>query len=83
MIFMTMRDQILTVARAYCDARVLSPSRVSTLVFNDGKKIGLIEGGADLQTSKFEQAMAWFSDNWPENAKWPSDVPRPTAEAAA
>lgn len=52
-------------------------SRVSTIVFNDGKKLAAIEGGADLQTSKFEQAMAWFSAHWPDDTAWPDDVPRP------
>lgn len=78
-----MRDQILTVARTYCDARGLSPSRVSTLVFNDGKKIGAIEAGGDLLTDKFEQAMVWFSDHWPDKATWPADIARPEVSEPA
>ena len=80
---MTLRDQISRVARAYCEARGLSLSRVSTIVFNDGKKLGAIEDGADLNTIKFEQAMAWFSVNWPDGAVWPEDVPRPPVEVPA
>jgi hypothetical protein len=79
---MAMTDQLLAVARAYCAARSLSLSRVSTIVFNDGKKLGMVEGGADLQTGKFEQAIAWFSANWPAGAEWPSDIPRPEASQA-
>jgi hypothetical protein len=83
---MAMTDQLLAVARAYCAARSLSLSRVSTIVFNDGKKLDLVARGADLQTGKFEQAIAWFSANWPDGAEWPSDIPRPDdspAEPAA
>lgn len=80
---MMMRDQILTVARTFCRAKALSFSRVSTLVFNDGKKLNAIEEGADLQTASFERAMAWFSDNWPaQKADWPAEVARPQREAA-
>lgn len=80
---MQMTDQLLQVADAYCAARSLSRSRVSTIVFNDGKKLDLIAGGADLQTGKFEHAMTWFSANWPDVAHWPLGVPRPSATASA
>lgn len=76
---MRMIDQILTVANAYRGARGLSLSRTSTLVFNDGKKLDAIANGADLATSRFEGAMAWFSANWPEGAEWPQDIARPEA----
>ena len=25
----------------------------------------------------YERAYQWFSDNWPANLIWPSDIPRP------
>lgn len=31
--------------------------------------------GCNIQT--YEKAFRWFSDNWPEDLEWPSDVPRP------
>lgn len=80
---MAMTDQILTVADAYCEAKKLSRARVSTLVFNDGKKIDLIANGADLSTGKFESAMSWFSANWPADVDWPTGIPRPSASASA
>jgi len=50
---MQMTDQIIHVARAYCEERGLSLARVSTLIFNDGKKLDAIETkGADLSTGK-------------------------------
>jgi hypothetical protein len=80
---MALTDQLLTVARTYAEARSLSLSRVSTIVFNDGKKIEAIENGADLQTQNFERAMGWFAENWPDGARWPADVPRPRDRAEA
>ncbi len=78
-----MTSQLLKVADAFCAARELSRGRVSTLVFNDGKKLDLIEGGADLGTRKFEDALQWFSTNWPEGAVWPKAVARPSVAASS
>lgn len=81
---MHLTDQLLTVARAYCAARELSMARVSTLIFNDGKKLDLLEQGKDLATKNHERAMQWFSDRWPDGAEWPLEIARPTpAEEAA
>lgn len=81
---MQLTDQLLTVARVYCAAREVSKSRVSTLIFNDGKKFDLLEQGKDLGTKTHEKAMQWFSDRWPEGADWPAEVARPArAEVAA
>ncbi len=75
---MILTDQLLVVARAYCQIRGLSLARVSTLVFNEGKKLEAIASrGADLATGRFEAAMLWFSENWPEGADWPESVARP------
>lgn len=74
---MTLTDQLLTVARAYCRARQLSIARVSTLIFNDGKKLDLIAQGADLGTRGLERAMRWLSTEWPDETAWPAGVARP------
>ena len=79
---MNLRDQLITVADAYCSARKLSRSRVSTIVFNAGLTLDRIASGRDLATGNFERAMRWFSENWPEGAEWPRHVNRPKAEAA-
>ena len=80
---MTLRDQLLTVANAYCSARDLSRSRVSTIVFNAGLKLDQIASGRDLATGNFERAMRWFSANWPDGLEWPEGVARPVVSAAS
>jgi hypothetical protein len=77
---MTLVSQLIAVSDAFGAARVLSRSRVSTLVLNDGKRLDAIARGGDLRTAVFERAMAWFSSNWPAGAEWPADVPRPLTE---
>lgn len=77
---MKFTEQLIRVADAYCKAKDVSLSRVSTLIFNDGKRLGAIRDGADLYTGRFEQALQWFSDHWPEGDEtWPVGVPRPAA----
>lgn len=74
---MAMTDQILTVARAYCAARGMSLSRLSTIIFDDGKKLDRIASGRDLHTARYEAAMGWLSDNWPDGVNWPKGIARP------
>lgn len=81
---MTLIDQLIAVATFYADARGLSLARVSTLVFNDGSKIGdLVGGDVDLVTRRHERAMQWFSDHWPDGAEWPAQVKRPDVSVVA
>ncbi len=79
---MNLRDQLISVSDAFCDARQLSRARVSTIVFNAGSTLDRIASGRDLATGNFERAMRWFSDNWPEGAEWPKGVERPRKRAA-
>lgn len=70
-------DQLLVVARAYANATGLELSTVSWRVFGDTKKLPAIEAGADIQVRRYEKAIQWFSENWPEDARWPDEVARP------
>ena len=82
----TLTDHLLLVADRYGDATRRSRARVSTLLFNDGKRLARIALGGDLGTRSFEAAMAWLSEHWPDGADWPPEVPRPgvsTKEEAA
>lgn len=76
---MTLREQLLALFDAFAEARRLSRSRISTLVFNGGHVIDRVAAGGDVTTGKFEDAVKWFSDNWPEDAVWPEGVARPGA----
>ena len=75
-------DQFLALVNEYRRARDVSDARVSTLVFNDGSRVAQIRKGGDIGSRRLEQSIQWFSDNWPDSAKWPSCVPRPKSRAA-
>ena len=74
---MTLREQLLCVSERYSDTAGRARSRVSTIVLGSGRRLDAIAEGGDLATGTFERAMQWFSDNWPADAVWPTDVPRP------
>lgn len=69
-------EQLLKVARAYGEAEGIPLSTVSSRALDDGKRLKALEGGANITVGRFESALRWFSDNWPDGAKWPEDVPR-------
>ena len=70
-------DSLLLLARTYGEHLQLELSQVSWRALGDSKKLDAIEGGADLSTRRFERAVQWFADNWPEEAVWPPTLDRP------
>ena len=79
---MTAREQLLTVASAYAAARDISIARVSTIVFNHGRRLRGVAEGRDICTGTFERAMLWFSRNWPADTEWPDGISRPVVTAS-
>lgn len=80
---MTLIDQLLLVSDEYARAENVGDTTVSWRLFGDGKKLTAIRRGSDLQVRRFERAVQWFSDNWPEEAKWPVGVDRPARAESA
>lgn len=78
---MNLADQLVLVADTYGAAKRRSRSRISTVVFNDGKRLDSVACGKDIGVRTFERAMIWFSDNWPPGVEWPAGVHRPKARA--
>lgn len=77
-------EHLITVADEYGRVAQVEEKTVSSRVFQDSKKLGAIRTGADITVGRYNAALAWFAENWPEGAKWPAGVPRPaSAENAA
>lgn len=75
-------EDLLTLSRVYMQAEGVSTTTLSHRMFNDGKKLTAIGAGSDIQVKRYERAIQWLSDNWPEKAEWPLDVVRPVAASA-
>lgn len=75
---MTGIERLLSIVDAYAAHEQIPLTTVSSRVFNDAKKLtALVSGGADIYSRRLEQAIVWFSKNWPEGAEWPEGVERP------
>lgn len=69
--------QLLSVAEIYREATGLKAVTLSWQLFGDSKKLERLEQGFDIQVTRYERAMQWLSDRWPDGVAWPADVPRP------
>ncbi|MCZ7564725.1 MAG: hypothetical protein M5U08_13875 [Burkholderiales bacterium] len=76
-------DQLLQLSRIYIAAERCELSTLSSRMFNDGKKLGAIERGGDIQVRRCERAIRWLSDNWPATTPWPAEIERPRAAEVA
>jgi hypothetical protein len=73
---------LLKLADAFQAAAPVPDTTLSFRVFKDSKKLAALRTGSDITTGRFNDALTWFADNWPESAEWPSDVQRPEKVAA-
>ena len=70
-------ESIIGLADLYSGHKNISHWRVSFLVRGDGKFFDRLKcgGGCTVKTEK--KIIQWFSDNWPHDLDWPTDIPRP------
>ena len=80
---MNVIQTILELSRLYGEAEGVSPTTVSWRAFNDSKRIRALHDGKTITIRRAETVIAWFSDNWPEEAVWPADVARPETTRSA
>jgi hypothetical protein len=73
--------QILTLAKSYAEKRGLKLSTVSTYATGDGRVFERLSAGRTCTVRRAEKIALWFSDHWPEDLAWPSDIPRPKRAA--
>ncbi|PPD10265.1 MAG: hypothetical protein CTY36_00290 [Methylocystis sp.] len=48
----------------------------------DARFMDRLSSGATFTIKTYDNAIKWFSDNWPEGAVWPAQVNRPTKTLA-
>lgn len=76
------KAHLLALADEYRRVTEVSDTTLSSRMFNDGKKLSALRiPKGDLSTKRFNVAMRWFADNWPEGAVWPAHVTRPKVAA--
>ncbi len=77
-----MIDILTLIARAdayKAAAGLYEDSTVSYRVFGDTKKLAALRNGPDITVGRFNAAMRWFDQNWPEIQ--PAASAAPTCES--
>lgn len=54
-----------------------TPQTVGTYAVNDSRIFVRMQGVGSCTLRTAAKAAQWFSDNWPADLPWPTDVPRP------
>lgn len=79
---MSMTDDLLTCARAYCEARQIALPTLSGLVLRDSRTFDRVAAGGSMTVRNMERSMQWLSDHWPAAHPWPVHIVRPIKSAA-
>ena len=61
----------------------LSISTVSRHATGSGDTVARLQRGGTMTIKRFDRAVRFLSDNWPDSMAWPGDVPRPPSSRLA
>lgn len=78
-----LRSNLLALAQAYAAARKLNIATVAQRALGDWRFFERLEESerASFTIRKYDIAVRWFSEQWPEDAAWPAEINRPGREA--
>ncbi|MBR9819378.1 MAG: hypothetical protein GYB51_00085 [Rhodobacteraceae bacterium] len=68
---------IIKQAEAYCAHTGRTLSTVGSYAVRDGKFFDRLKNGGGCTLRTADRVITWFSDNWPSDLTWPTDIPRP------
>lgn len=74
-----LKAMLSAVGAEFSRATGRKPSGVWASAAKDARFMKRLEDGQTFTVKVFDNAMAWFSANWPDGATWPTNVPRPDA----
>ena len=70
-------NNLLKIADRYSKAKGLTMSTVGRKIGGTGIFFINLQNGASLTVRKYNDVMASFSREWPDDLAWPEDIPRP------
>jgi hypothetical protein len=76
-----LRSNLLACASAYAAARSVSLATIGRLAAGDWRFFNKLDSRT-FTARKYDEVMVWFSEQWPADTPWPSEVPRPACEEA-
>lgn len=75
--------QIAVLGNSYVQATGKSLAWLGDTLFRDHQFFKRLNTGVDCTTAKAATATRWLTENWPDDAAWPQDVPRGPRQIAA
>lgn len=80
-LLMNTRQHLIAIIERFAEIKGLSPSRVTTLALNSGHIYRRLVDGSDITVGRLEDAVQWFSNNWPSDTAWPEGLRRPAPKS--
>jgi hypothetical protein len=78
-----LKANLRSVYDAFAAASKLKASTTWARAVGDARFMDRVSGGSTFTVKTYDNALRWFSENWPETAVWPAGVVRPfTSEVA-
>jgi hypothetical protein len=80
---MRLGEQLLLLMQSYADAvgvPVTTASKRATGTTNTAHRL---RAGGAITDIRFDNAVRWFADHWPEATHWPEGVSRPRTGASS
>ena len=66
--------QLLAVADRYGALTGLPETTVSHRLFADTKRLGQMRNGGEITVGRFNGAMRWLAENWPDGSDLPDNL---------
>lgn len=77
-----LKSNLRRCAEIYAGVREISIPTLGRLAAGDWRFFERVEDDEKTFTArKYDEVIGWFSENWPDEVDWPSDVSRPPAES--
>jgi hypothetical protein len=70
-------SHLLQLVGAYSAACQLNESTIGRFCAADGRFFSRIREGKTFTVKKYDEVVAWFSANWPDELGWPAGIDRP------
>ncbi len=81
------RADLMLLAARFSDVEGISLQAVGLRALKDNTFFRRIAQGSGFNVRTYDRLVVWFSENWPDGAKWPTEVvrplPQPVREVAA
>lgn len=72
------KEELFSLAELLSSFTDLKLSTIGTYAANDGKTFARWARGGSCTLPTSERILQWFSDNWPDDLTWPTEIPRPS-----